>query len=138
MNTALNKQLKNLLVSGFVIFCGSQAEVSLAADNLSADQIRSLVADKTTVIYWPEKNINVEVYFSPDGTLAGENHVKKKIKGNWEITGDNLLCVASNFVQRTCGNMVANGDGTYNRFTDGVLTQTYKSFTDGNPKGYSN
>ena len=137
MKTAVKKYLKFFLVSGLFVLGMNQAGVSVAADTLSAVQLRSLIVGKTATLFNLARGFDVEVFFSPDGTLAGENiTVNKKLKGSWEITGDGLLCTVSNVATKTCGSFVANGDGTYKRMVDGAHEQTYKAFADGNPKGY--
>lgn len=137
MKTAVNRHLRYSVVSGFFVLSMSQAGFSIAADTLSADQLRSLVVGKTASLVQVEFGFDVQIYLSPDGTLAGENLTKqKKIQGSWEITGDGLLCTVSNFAQKTCGSFAANGDGTYKRMVDGAHAQTYKAFVVGNPNGY--
>ncbi len=137
MKTAGKKWPGYSIVSSFFVLSMSHAGHGMAAEPLSADQLRSLLVGKTVSLTNLEKGFEIELYFSPDGTLVGENlTAKKKIKGNWEITSDGLHCTASNLSARTCGSFVANGDGTYQRIVDGTPVQTYKAFMDGNPKGY--
>ena len=137
MKTAIKNHLNFFIASSFFVLSMPQSGVALAADTLSAEQIRALIVGKTASIFNVDKGVDVQAYFSADGKIAGQNLTKKKqIQGTWEITGDGMLCTESNLAARTCGVFVANGDGTYKRMVNGEHAQTYSAFADSNPKGY--
>jgi hypothetical protein len=124
--------ISTILAGGLISSCASTQ-----VGPLSADQMRSLFSGKTADVYNTTSKASIRAFFAPDGSLRGRNlTTDKAIVGKWEINANGQHCSESNQAPKTCGNVIAQSDGTYHRTVDGIHTQTFSNFVDGNPANY--
>ncbi len=107
-----------------------------AADKLSAEQVKSLMVDKTIVGFNEVKSVDYTVYFNPDGKIVLTT-AKGKRTGSWRIADDGHFCSLFPTEQEVCTFVTLQSEGTYQRIKDdGTLTHTLKQFTPGNVNKY--
>lgn len=124
--------IASLLAGGLISACASNQ-----VGPLSAEQMKTLFSGKTADVYNTSSKANIKAYFAPDGSLRGRNlSSDKSIIGKWEINVEGQQCSESNQAPRTCGKIIAQGDGTYHRSVDGQHTQTFSNFVEGNTGNY--
>lgn len=94
---------KNILYLGLALFlflpgCSStMLQVKDAseqgAQQLSYDDIHTLVSGKRVHIAHWDKSIEADVSFYNSGKLAADNSAGQKTEGKWQVTKDNTLCL---------------------------------------------
>lgn len=103
-----------------------------AADNLSAQRVKSLMIGNTIEGFNEVKSVDYTVYFFPEGKIALVT-TKGKRFGNWRIADDGHFCTSFPTEQEVCTFVVSHSEGTYRRVKDdGTPTHTLKKFTPGN------
>jgi len=124
--------MKRLLIACLLFASG----VACAADNLSAQQVKSLMVDKTIVGFNEVKSVDYTVYFNPDGKIVLAT-AKGKRTGSWRIADDGHFCSLFPTEQEVCTFIIPHSEGTYRRIKDdGTPTHSLKKFTPGNVNNY--
>ncbi len=112
------------------------AGAAFAADNLSAQQVKSLMVGATIAGFNEVKGVDYTVYFNPDGKIVLAT-AKGKRTGSWRIADDGHFCSLFPTEQEVCTFVVPHTDGAYRRVkADGTPTHTLKKFTPGNINNY--
>lgn len=115
-----------LLVSGTVY----------AADNLTSQQVKTLMIGSTIEGYNEVMKVSYSVYFSQEGKIALVTPKGKRF-GNWKIADDGHFCTQFPTEQEVCTFIIPHDGGTYRRVKDdGTATHTLKKFTSGNVNNY--
>jgi len=113
------------------------------AEQLSGDQVRALISDKTVYAYHEKKDFDIVTYFSADGTFKSLRR-GDVYPGKWRIDGDKH-CIRRNDPfsgqprKERCMYIEKDGD-TYKRIKEKgsgkrIHVITYKRFADGNAEG---
>jgi len=124
--------MKRLMMACLLFASG----VACAADNLSAQQVKSLMVDKTIVGFNEVKSVDYTVYFNPDGKIVLVT-AKGKRTGSWRIADDGHFCSLFPTEQELCTFVTPQSEGAYRRIKDdGTPTHTLKKFTPGNVNNY--
>lgn len=124
--------MKRLILVGLMAMSGT----CLAASNLNAVEVKSLMIDKTIVGFNEIKSMDYTVYFHHEGKIVLAT-AKGKRQGNWRIAEDGHFCTAFPAEPELCTFLTAGDKGTYRRVKDdGTATHTLKSFTSGNVNNY--
>jgi hypothetical protein len=125
---------RNLMVgAALMMFAGAPA---LAGGPLSGEQIKQLAIGNTIAIYSVAKNRNSKTHYAPEGVATSYNEdTGKTYKGTWRITDSGEWCnywpTEKNATEH-CGQVIDNGDGTYNRLEEGSLRSVWKKIYPGN------
>lgn len=126
------------------LFLAIQPFSSQAGGNLSAEDVKILLTDKT-VLAWHEKGrYNFTNYFASDGSAKQLTDKGDKLTGTWHVDSAGTLCVSwVGDATSVCGPLIASGDGKYKRMRTSPgnimssLTHivTFERFESGNSKG---
>lgn len=126
------KILSILLLSIYLISCGGNNTTQIKNENaLSGEQIKTLLTGKTAS-YINRKGWSVENTFNADGS-ASLKFLTGKFAGDvrnnsWLVRGDQICYTLKRNSKTTCGKLLDNGNGTYNRLnSDGSLRVVFKS-----------
>ena len=106
---------------------------TLAGAPLGGEQIKQLASGNTVSLHSLAKGADFKNYYAADGTAASfEESNGKKNKGAWRVTDSGEWCVHWRGATERCGQIIDNGDGTYNRMEDGNLRSVWKMIHPGN------
>jgi len=105
---------------------------ALAGTPLSGEQIKQLVSGNTVDIQ--SKGIDYKTYYAPDGATTTRNESNGKIykAKHWRVSDSGDICSQSPGKEESCGQVVDNGDGTYNRLDNGSPRGVWKKIYPGN------
>lgn len=113
---------------------------ALAADYMSADQVRQHFNDKTFDVVFLPKQISFSAYTSADGALkVVRSKGKTDPPRTWFVKGDGKRCVThpkwknhKKWANGRCGWVKDAGNGAIHQFSlDGKHTHTFTNFRDG-------
>lgn len=105
----------------------------LAGEPLSGDQIKNIVSGNTVALYSQARNLNYTIHYAVDGSAASRNESNGRVvKGTWRITDSGEWCNQWTGSEERCGQIIDNGDGTYNRLENGSLRSVWKKIYPGN------
>jgi hypothetical protein len=108
-----------------------------AANPLTADQIKTLIAGNSAAGFAEALGKNYTAYYSPDGKLIQLLEGKPKRTGTWKITDKNEFCTQFPSEPERCTKVTAGENGEYQRVKDdGMVTNTWKKFYKGNAYKY--
>jgi hypothetical protein len=118
------------------LFLMALSTSALAGTPLNGEQIRQLASGNTIAIHSLAKNNHFQTYYAPDGSAISHNEsTGKNNRGTWRITDSGEWCnywpSEKNPVDH-CGQVLDNGDGTYNRLENGILRSVWKKIYPGN------
>ena len=106
---------------------------ALAGTPLSGEQLKQLAAGNTISLHSIAKGKDFKNFMSADGVAFSLNESSGKTnQGTWRISESGAWCVKWNGAEERCGQVIDNGDGTYNRLEDGELRSVWKSIAPGN------
>ena len=97
----------------FLILTTGTISLANAGDFMKADQIKTLVADKTVHAHHVVKDFDFAVYFDADGKTAHRKQNGETTQTTYSFEGDQH-CIEWKGKNR-CANIRDNGDGTYSR-----------------------
>ncbi len=124
--------MKKLLLLALLLVTGSVC----SAANLSVQDVRALMVDRTIVGFNEIKSLDYTVYFHPEGKIIFVTD-KGKRHGNWRIAADGHLRTTFPTEPELCTFVTPYVEGTYRRIKDdGTPTHTLKKFTPGNVNNY--
>ena len=128
-------------MTSIVLFIFSLMFVSdvFPSQGLNANEVKTLISDKTVQQKHALKGKTINIYFSPDGTFR---HKKKGkiITGQWRTDSDGKLCKKYKDVHKKCALIIKQGEVWKLYFVPiqaGFPWQHLFTFTkimDGNPK----
>jgi hypothetical protein len=122
--------ITTLLLTLTLVACGSNPVKHENA--LTGEQIKQLLTGKTASYVNSSKGWQVENTFNADGS-ASLKFLDGKFAGDvrnnsWQVRGDEICYTLKRNNKTTCGKLLDNGDGTYNRLNaDGSLRVVFKS-----------
>lgn len=126
------KTLITLFTTLTLISCGGSNNVKANQENaLTGAEITVLLTGKTAT-YTNSKGMNVENTFNADGSstlkfLSGKFTGETR-NNNWAIQGNELCYTIKRNNKTTCGKLIDNKNGTYNRLNaNGSLRVVFKS-----------
>lgn len=116
-----------------MIFLAAVSGPALAATPLGGDQIRKLVSGNTVSLHSVARGDNYLIYYAPDGSAVSRSDSNgTTVKGVWRITDSGEWCNHWKGGAERCGNVIDNGDGTFNRLENGRLRSVWKQIHPGN------
>ena len=122
-----------------MLFLVALSASASAGTLLSGEQIKNLVSGNTVALHSLAKNINFQIYYAADGSSISHNENSgKKSRGTWRITDSGEWCnywPTEKNPEERCGQVIDNGDGTYNRLENGNLRSVWKKIHTGNTIG---
>lgn len=135
--------MKNLLAGLSILPMYVAFSAVSHAAQLTGEEIRALVSDKTVYAYHEKKDFEITTYFAPDGTLKSVRN-NEKYTGKWRIEGD-THCIQFNDPfsgqprKDRCMYIEKDGD-TVKRIKETpngkrIHIITYRRFADGNAEG---
>ncbi|MDQ1314378.1 MAG: hypothetical protein QG662_487 [Pseudomonadota bacterium] len=117
---------------------------SQAGGNLSAEDVKALLTDKTAFAKHEKERYNYVNYFAPDGSAKQLTDKGEKKTGTWHVESDGALCVSwAGDADSICGPLIASGEGQYKRMRTNpknlmgglIHVITFERFENGNSKG---
>jgi hypothetical protein len=132
------KKKSNLLIvpiiGFFIVFAVTSA---LAADDLSAAEVKKLFSGKTVEGINVNKGYSFKAYFDPEGTIRAAYPFGTR-QGKWQVNKKGRKCVRWKDKKKQQCNIIARDDDVYKEFKiqkngDRKHVATFKKFTDGNP-----
>ena len=131
MEKSMFKKMTFILLS-FLLF-----NTVMAAEFMTADEIKALFTDQSWDIHNVVKDKNLEGY----ATANGEHHIyipwKDKVSHRkWWLDGD-MHCTSHPKRGDNCKKMKPMGEGVYHGISDGEHTHTLKNFKKG-PRSWFN
>ena len=129
---------------GLALLLAGLAHSSLASGQLSQDEVKALVTDKTVFAWHERGKYKYTNYFAPDGSVKQQTEKGKKNSGTWKVESDGGLCVAwTGAIDTVCGPLVTVGNGTYKRMRSNprnlmgglIHFTTFERFENGNSQG---
>lgn len=115
-----------------------------AGGNLSAEDVKALLTDKTVFAKHEKGGYNFVGYFGPDGVAKQLTDKGEKKTGIWRVESDGTLCVSwVGDADSVCGPLIATSDGKYKRMrtnprnimAGSIHLVTFERFESGNSKG---
>lgn len=105
-----------------------------AGTQLNGEQIKQLVSGNTVLALNISQGTDYKNYFAPDGTMISRNESTGQVYKDkrWRISDSGDICSQSAGKKETCGQVVDNGDGTYNRMDNGSPRGVWKTISPGN------
>lgn len=107
---------------------------ALAGTQLNGEQIKQLVSGNTVLAHNIDQGTDYKNYYSPDGTMISRNESNGQIYKDkrWRVSDSGDICSQSAGKKESCGQVVDNGDGTYNRLDNGSPRGVWKKVYPGN------
>ena len=108
---------------------------------MSAEDVKSLVTNKTAKGVHLKKSFSYTIYFAPDGSLHQIKTNGDERKGEWEVKDNGKHCVTWDDSDRTfCRFVRDNGDQTYTKIKvkysgKEIPILIWRDFSDGNNLG---
>ena len=130
---------KDILIIGAIIICFiAFAETSaLAADDLSAAEVKKLFSGKTVEGINVNKGYSFKAYFDPKGTIRAAYPFGTR-QGKWQVNKKGRKCIRWKDKKKQNCNLIVRDGEVYKEFKikkngDRKHVATFKKFTDGNP-----
>ena len=126
------------------LLLASQVFSSQAGGNLSAEEVKVLLTDKTVFAKHQIDKSSYINYFAPDGSAKQLTDKGEKKNGTWRLESDGTLCVSwVGDADPICGPLVASTEGQYKRMRKNprnimaptIHITTFERFENGNSKG---
>ena len=106
---------------------------ALAGTPLSGEQIKQLVSGNTVALHSNARGKDHKIFYATDGTAISHDESNgKNYPGTWRITDSGEWCNHWPPAKDRCGQVIDNGDGTYNRMENGSLRSVWKKIYPGN------
>ncbi len=106
---------------------------ALAGTPLSGEQIKQLVSGNTVALHSNARGKYYKIFYATDGTAISHDESNgKNYPGTWRITDSGEWCNHWPPAEDRCGQVIDNGDGTYNRMENGSLRSVWKKIYPGN------
>ena len=116
-----------------MLFLMTLSTSAVAGTPLSGERIKQLISGNTVALHSNARGINFKIYYAADGTAISHNERDgKKYKGTWRLTDSGEWCNHWPPAEDRCGQVIDNGDGTYNRMEGGKLRSVWKKIYPGN------
>jgi hypothetical protein len=126
------------------LLLASQVFSAQAGVNLSAEEVKALLSDKTVFAKHEKDRYTFIDYFAPDGSAKQLADTGEKKTGSWRVESDGTFCVSwVGDSDPVCGPLIASGEGQYKRMRinprnimGGLIhVVTFQRFENGNSKG---
>ena len=116
-----------------MLFLMALTTSALAGSPLNGEQLKQLASGNTVSIHSIAQGADFKNYYAADRAAASLKESNgKKNKGTWRITDSGEWCVHWSGASERCGQVIDNGDGTYNRLEEGKLRSVWKKIHPGN------
>ena len=129
-----NSLIISAIIGYFIAFIGTSA---LAADDLSAAEVKKLLSGKTVEGINVNKGYSFKAYFDPKGTIRAAYPFGTR-QGKWRVNQKGRKCIRWKDKKKQNCNVIARDGEVYKEFKikkngDRKHVATFKKFTDGNP-----